>query len=557
MWKDKFASHILKRGQKYYDNNQVEDVKIEDNIIEGTVSGSDNYQVQIVMVDGDARVLKCTCPHATSGNHCKHMAAVLFYAEDKEGNATEAEAKPKVKGSATTMEDHDVTKMVEEADPSFIKEFLVGALEEDEKLWSRFKSSILGEVSKEDMKMYKSHITDIFNGHRRGSSFVGYTAAWNLASELNDFLNNDVRLLLKNNHLNEAFTLTNNVFLRIGKQVMDDSAGGTTMVATTCVDIWQEIIDKSDDRLKTKMFNWYLKRLDGSVIDYMEEYIEEMLFVNFMEEKFLKKKLAFIDKELDKEEQKGTSWSSDYTLGKLQVRRLVIMEAMGESDDVIIRYIKERLDNHQVRDYYIDLCIRREDYDTAIALLKEGQITEKNYAGIVNQYKILLKEVYKLVGDDEQYLEALWELVLENGSRNFDLYKELESNYTEEEWVEKREIVFSKLESRHGIDSLYKYEGLYDRLLEVVLDSYRLGAVEHYEKLLMETYPEELLGKYVKEIEEMAVEASSRPQYRNLVKVLRRMEKYPKSEEKIKEIIATWEEQYKHRPAMMDELRKY
>lgn len=56
--------------------------------------------------------------------------------------------------------------------------------------------------------------------------------------------------------------------------------------------------------------------LNGSVIDYMEDYLEEMLFGNFKEDVFLAEKLLFSDKQVRKFKQKEDSWSRGYSVGK-------------------------------------------------------------------------------------------------------------------------------------------------------------------------------------------------------------------------------------------------
>ena len=55
--------------------------------------------------------LSCNCPYADSGNNCKHIAAVLFYLEDKENALARQD-----------MEE-DIYKLVEEADTLQLKNF--------------------------------------------------------------------------------------------------------------------------------------------------------------------------------------------------------------------------------------------------------------------------------------------------------------------------------------------------------------------------------------------------------------------------------------------------
>ena len=49
-----------------------------------------------------------------------------------------------------------------------------------------------------------------------------------------------------------------------------------------------------DEQLE-QMFQWFMKSLDASVINYMEDYIEETLFVYFKENKYMEEKLKLTD----------------------------------------------------------------------------------------------------------------------------------------------------------------------------------------------------------------------------------------------------------------------
>ena len=76
--KNDFNNKILERGYEYYENGLVENVVIKDNIVTAKVIGTTTYNVSVevdngVFINGD-----CTCPYASEGNYCKHMAALLY-----------------------------------------------------------------------------------------------------------------------------------------------------------------------------------------------------------------------------------------------------------------------------------------------------------------------------------------------------------------------------------------------------------------------------------------------------------------------------------------------
>lgn len=544
MWKHLFQDHILGRGLDYFIRNLVENVYVKDNIIEATAHGTEEYKVEIVKKNDEIIELSCNCPYADGGNNCKHMAAVLFYLEDK--------------GRALKIEDIEtsITKLVKEADSVLVEDFLNDILKNDEKLLNRFKSRLQCDISPADMKRYKDQVNNIFRRYAGHHDFVDYKNAWGFISELEEILDNDIQAMVDNNQLEEAFELTNYIFIKVGNQDMDDSDGGTGLVANSCLEIWQEILDKSSIELKRKIYNWFTGHLNDSVIDYMEDYIEEIIFDDFKEDEFMEEKIIFLDNKIREYKKQENSWFNSYGLGEMILRHINIMEEMEVSQNIIEDYWKENLEINEVRKHYIDICINRKDYDMAIKLLREGKDKEKDCPGIVTNYSLKLKDLYKQIGEQKLYEVELWSLVLNYKAGDVELYKELKSFYTDKEWMEKREIVFSKLSPYRGIDKLYELEELYDRLINIILNSNGLYMLIEYEKILKDIYPKELLDKYENTVKAMATNTSGRAHYREIVSILRRMKKYPEGKEKVSEIVSDWRLRYRNRPAMMDELSK-
>ena len=82
-WRDFFSSKIYKRGERYYEEGDVSDLKCTEKQITADVYGSDIYEVTIDLEDGQVEGMDCTCPYAEQGEYCKHMVAVLLAAEDE------------------------------------------------------------------------------------------------------------------------------------------------------------------------------------------------------------------------------------------------------------------------------------------------------------------------------------------------------------------------------------------------------------------------------------------------------------------------------------------
>ena len=81
-WEYLFQRHILERGFDYYLEDRVSSFHLSDKTIEAVVEGSDDYRVKIRLGDSGISDMSCSCPYASDGTPCKHMAAVLYAYDD-------------------------------------------------------------------------------------------------------------------------------------------------------------------------------------------------------------------------------------------------------------------------------------------------------------------------------------------------------------------------------------------------------------------------------------------------------------------------------------------
>jgi len=547
-WQKYFENYILDRGYDYYCDEAVDGLKIEKDTLTATVSGTNDYYVEIIF-DGDKiSGMDCTCPYADSGNRCKHMAAVLFKWESSVTDDEETSTKSDSLDSATGL--------VSAADDETVRKFLIQILENDEKLLVRFKNLSVPEISKEDMMKYKDQIDRVVTKYQDRHHFIDYRTASNFINALQEFLYEDVQMMLDDQCYLEAFELTCYIFTTVGNVDMDDSSGGTGMLAEHCYEIWQEILKVSTENTKRTIYEWFSSHLDGSIIDYMEDYIERILMEEFTEKEYLVEKLLLTDKKVKEAEKKKNPWSRDHHTGRWVMNHIAIMELCGNSWEDVEGYCKNHWQPSAVREYYIDQCLKQENYDRAISVIKESIQLDSEYKGLIHGYSVKLKELYKMRGMQEQYLEQLWQLVLKDDAGNLEIFREIKAHYQETEWKEKREQLFAALPPHSNVDRLYKEERLYDRLLEYVLRSSGLSALREYSSDLEVAYPHEVLQKYRDEVERMASRTSNRSCYKELVEILQSMQKIAGGKEIVAEIASHWRMAYSNRRAMMEELSR-
>ena len=563
-WKKLFAIHILERGYDYYCDDAVENMEISDDIIRADVIGSEDYEVEISLSNGEVTDMYCSCPYALDGRNCKHMAAVLY--EWSENGAEEKKDEENAINTdlfqpAYTVKSHKkkltaVEGLVSGANEEDVRSFLAAVLAEDEKLLLRFHNIINKQVTREDINNYIRQVDIIADRYMGRNHFISYYEADGFISELEEIIDEDVRRMIDNGNYLSAFEVMNYIFVLIGDVDMDDSDGGTGMLADRIYQLWLELLVKVSSKEKRKMFDWFTSHLDGSVIDYLEEYIEQIIMGEFEEKEYEQAKLDFIEDMIARSERKDSDWSRDYGVGKWAVRYLEMLQEKKASDEQIEEVCKRYWKNSSVRRYYVDICMKKKEYDHVLQILDECILLDKQYRGLISEYSEKKKEIYLLQGNKSAYIEQLWKLVLEHEAGDLELYRELKKQYTADEWLVKREEIFGKLPAYAHVEKLYKEEKLYDRLLVYVLNSPGLYALQEYEKVLKKEYPEQILNKYNDEVSKMAVHTSDRKNYTHLVSLLRKMQQIKGGSKLVEQIVAEWKIKYKNRPAMMNELRK-
>ena len=573
-WQKLFASHILERGYDYYCDGAVENIEIGRDDIRADVVGTEDYEVEISLNDGKVTDMYCSCPYAAGGNNCKHMAAVLYEwtadimdedePEDTDNedmdNDADAESMDLFEPAVTVCDykkkSAAVEKLVTSAERDIVQAFLVSVLAEDKKLLLRFRNMVNKCATKEDVEDYFEQIDEIADRYLGRDHFINYYQAYDFMLELEEIIDKDVRRMIDNGSHISAFHVMNHIFVLLGNVDMDDSGGETSMLAEQIYQLWLELLTKVNAQDKRKMFIWFTTHMDGSVIDYLEEYIEQIIMEEFKEPEYEQDKLSFMEEMIEKAEKKDSGWSRDYAVGKWTVTYLKTLEEKNAPEDQLEEICKKYWNNSGVRRYYIVRYFEKKEYDRVLQVLDESIELDKAYRGQVLEYIQKKKEIYRLQGNKSAYIEQLWKLVLEQSAGDFDIYKELKAQYSEKEWLIKREELFKKLPPNAHIDRLYKEEKLYDRLLAYVLKSSGLYAVQSYENVLKKEYPKQILSKYQGEVNKMASCTGNRKHYADLVALLRRMKRIKGGSEIVETIVEEWKIKYRNRPAMMDELSK-
>ena len=378
-----------------------------------------------------------------------------------------------------------------------------------------------------------------------------------MIAEMNDSLDN----LMDNRCYSSAFELAAYTFIQVSDVDMDDSGGELSWFAQECEEWWERILNEAEQsgqaNVQEMMFNWFTEHLDGSIVDYMEEDVESFLKSHFNQGQFQSRKLALVDEKIAEYESKTEGWSSEYHLGSWLETRIEMMEEMGYSWDELKAFCKQYWNHRGIRSWYAKKCADRGDIDEQIFTLEQSLSMDSAYAGLVSEYSLQLKDLYKAAGRMEDYQKIMWRIVTQIKPGDLPLFREFKGLFKIEKWPEVRERVFNSLSKhRSSLMELYREEGLLDRLMREVLSTGGIHSARLYKNELITLYPDKYLEIYTKEAEQSALHVSNRQHYRELANILLEIQQFPGGQQKSAEIEQHWRELYSNRRAMMDELNQ-
>ena len=530
-WNHLFAKKILTRGREYYDIGAVRNLRISPDKINATVIGTERYNVEIDIEDGEIAEMYCDCPYADDGSYCKHMAAVLYAAEDND--------EPEI----------DINKLIDEAKPAQLRSFLKDAVSDSEELAVRLQTYLIPKTGKVNVAANKRLVDRVIDNYTEYDRYVSYRYVGDFINEMESILCHSVEPLIDAGKYDEAFELLGYVFIKTAQTDMDDD-GYLSIFGDECVGYWGDIISKASTEQNIKYFDWFEQHIDGSVVDFMEDILLNVIENFFDGKDFLKKKLEFTEKKAAHIGDIST-FHNKYEKERWVLLHIGFMEKSHTSDDDIFAYCKENWELPEVRKYCVEKYISLNDIPAAINVLKESLEIDKEAAGLVSSHRHKLKELYKQQGDTEAYREQLW-LLLTRCNTGVGEYRELKALYSDKEWQREREKIF---DSNYHKPDFFREEKLWDRLLEYVKNSFGTSDLEKYESDLVKIYPQKVLQIYADDLRCSAKQAHSRNTYNRWAETLKHMKTIEGGTEVVTELLTEMRQVYKNRPAMMQELQ--
>lgn len=568
-WYALFRPHILDRGIEYYEDGNVIDFECTEDTITARVTGSEDYIVEIDIEKENVLGMYCSCPYARDGKNCKHMAAVLFRFEEM---LSELDCEQMVESfdlenslSIDSMSNEmakkkqEIEALVAKIPENDIRDMLVSRLMSDNQLKNQLQMKYAFKMTSKMMIDLRNEIDQIIYNNSRGG-FVDWYHASDFCTELSSFLDTKVNLLIENDCLKQAFEITNVVFHCIGNVDMDDSDGESTYVLNSCYECWETIIHKADGAFKNEVKTWFEDHRNGYVLDFMEEYMDEILFQEFGNDEKIREEIQLLDEMIAKAKGNdcGIYYSVYHGYENAILKRIQYMEKLNYTAEEIEKYKQENRRFFAIRELEITDAISRKDYKKAIDVLKESKSLDVDYVEQTKNYCEQLITIYDKLNMKEEHCKELESYLIQY--RQFDLkyYKMLKAEITnEQKWSEIVDRIVEHNPCERLVCDVLQDEKRYEQLMcKIEQSSGNVELLDRYERVLRKNNPDKVMKIYVKYLSEAVECANDRNKYKHLMSYLKKIAACSGGGSVAKDIAKAWRQEYKRRSAMMDELKK-
>ena len=209
-----------------------------------------------------------------------------------------------------------------------------------------------------------------------------------------------------------------------------------------------------------------------------------------------------------------------------------------------------------VRKYFLDQALEREQYDTAIGMLRESIELDSEYAGLVDEHYQQLIDLLRSLKREEELRSTLLEYVSDHRQRDLKYVLELKSVTKEEEWPALREKLLCESGVGPVSGELMVEEEQFRRLMDRILKTGNAWEMDRFAATLKENFPGEMLEFYLADLRRRMAEANSRKAYAGLVLRLKSLRSYPDGGVRTRELAEEWRSEYPRRRAMMDEMKQ-
>ncbi len=558
---------ILQRGRVYFQENAVDELeKVSRNKWEATVTGSEEYLVEIKLKEREVQSWECDCPFEAE-DVCKHVVAVLYALQE------EVTLRPAT-GAKSKSRTERLKELLGKLSPEDLHRFVLEAGKSDKHFADAFLLFFADKDPQFDVgKHYRGIIRNLVKEYS-DHGFMAYRETIQFSREVSSILDHGERLVQANN-LRDAQIIAELGCEELLKvlNVCDDSNGSAGACIEQAISIMKAIAGHSAvaPGLLERILDWIEAQLQnpdwmnyGDFGYHLLEVHEEICF-SFDPDRFLR----LVDLMLP---VSGKGWSRDYRMEALSTQKHQFLLRAGRTKEAEA-LLEKNIHMPAFREAAVLQAIGDGAFGRARKLLEEGILLSRqaNLSGLTLKWENYVLQIARKEQDIPTIRRIAHHIAFSNIQLDEPHYLLWKSTYSREEWPEVLNAFLQEERSRaiasarqwgdpgnrlfERLWKVYVLEEEWEQLLQLIPAQPGLPILKKVRTHLMSRYPQKMLDLYLAAFEQAAGRASNRTQYAQLVQDMLELRKeFRETESAINQLASSLRETYARRPAMVEEL---
>lgn len=547
---------ILSRGREYVRQGQILDLSFDEEelVWEAQVEGTALYDVRIELRSNGILNSSCTCPY-DMGEHCKHIAAVLYAIEEAfpDQLGTKLRKKP-----AKRQTRHDkLRQRLEKTSREQLVSILLELTQSDRELLNQLLIHLdAGDAKPMD---YRRVVKDALRVGRGDYGFLDYTGSNRAGRKLGELLD-QAEVWLNAGETDKAIGVYQAMIDETVPAIShaDDSSGILGDCINMAVEGLSETASAQPAAGREVLFTYCLERarrkeFHGWDWGWDLLAIAEKLVSTPSHRALFTSALDDIEADISKPSEGG--YIGDHGLEQITLFRLALIDRF-DGEDASRQFLLTHVHLDRVRMELIERCIRKGELGEAMCQIQVGIASseQRRLPGLTHQYHALRVKLLQQQGDKTGVIEGARALWLDGGTEeDFELLCKM---LPAPEWGAFVEGLIKDIRRPEQLAWLYAHENRWRELMALVQTEQQGGwLIGSYRDQLESRFPDDVAVLYEKIVDEILERATGRGGYKQAVTYLRQMKKIGQTA-RAQALIQRIRAQYANRPALLDELSK-
>ena len=254
-WKHLFRPVILERGRDIFESGEIDEVEKTAEGWRGIAHGTYDYEVETYIEGEEVTGMSCTCPYAEGGNHCKHMAALLYAVSEEVINPVSVS--------------EDLNDVLEKMNETQLRKELKEILQKDSSLKNRILQKYRSApADMADVNRILSLLGNLSVRIGGRNEYISWEKGWEYVQAFQEILTDSVEPMIERNETMQAFAVLKGAFHILNDVDMDGSGGEHSEIASSIEEYWDRVIHLASKEERTQMYQWFraMEKRSGDLI---------------------------------------------------------------------------------------------------------------------------------------------------------------------------------------------------------------------------------------------------------------------------------------------------